>query len=92
MGLPLWVLGMPESLRIPMVEPREDEEAPALFSHGVHDAYRCYECHTGIFPQARVGFTHEEMDEGRYCGACHDGRTAWSPDDDDVECETCHVE
>ena len=32
-----------------------------------------------IFPQQTlVGFTHQEMSEGKFCGRCHDGRTAFA--------------
>lgn len=92
LALPLVVMGMPESVRIPIVSEHDDDEAPALFSHWEHDQYKCFVCHESIFPQEKLGFTHGDMDQGRYCGACHDGKTAWDIDDEDVECETCHVE
>lgn len=93
LALPLVVMGMPESVRIPVVNDHDGDPAEAaLFSHWEHEQYKCFVCHDSIFPQKKVGFTHDDMDAGRYCGACHDGKTAWSIDDDDVECETCHVE
>jgi c(7)-type cytochrome triheme protein len=94
LGLPLAVLAMPESIRIPQVNKhgKGDPTESALFSHWEHDQFQCYACHTSIFPQKKMGFTHEDMEHGKYCAACHDGKTAWKVDDDDVECETCHVE
>ena len=35
-------------------------------------------------PAARI--THKEMEAGKQCGACHDGKQASSLED----CETCH--
>lgn len=90
LALPLAVVAMPESVRIPQLE--EHDEESALFSHWEHEQFKCYACHTSIFPQTKVGFTHDDMDKGKFCAACHDGKTAWAVDDDDTECETCHVE
>jgi len=89
--VPMAVFAIPESVRIPVVEDHDGEpEHPALFDHWTHDQYRCYACHPGIFPQRKLGFTHDDMDKGLYCGACHDGINAFHPDDDEVECEHCH--
>ena len=94
LALPLVVMSMPESVRIPKVQEHDegDPSESALFSHWSHDQFRCYECHQSIFPQSKLGFTHDDMDKGAYCATCHNGKIAWSVDDDDVECETCHVE
>lgn len=91
---PVRGIGMPESIRIPKVEEHGKGDPPdsALFSHWAHNQFECYDCHPGIFPQGRAGFTHDDMDEGRFCGACHNDEIAWSPDDADVECEFCHRE
>jgi c(7)-type cytochrome triheme protein len=82
---------MPASLRIPKVAPHgeDDPREAALFSHWGHDRFKCYRCHPSIFPQRRVGFTHEDLDAGRYCASCHDGKRAWAFDE--AECEICHV-
>jgi len=83
---------MPDAVRIPKKVPHGKGDPPdaALFSHFEHNRYYCYTCHPGAFPQRRLGFTHDDMDAGRFCGGCHDGKRAFSPDDDDVECELCH--
>jgi c(7)-type cytochrome triheme protein len=92
--LPTIALTMPESLRIPIVREhgRGDPAEAALFSHWAHDQFRCYSCRPSIFPQALQGFTHDDLDNGHFCARCHDGKKAWSIDDADVECETCHRE
>lgn len=80
---------MPDVFRI---EPRSKRSAPpaALFSHSDHSARHCLRCHPSIFPQERTGFTHAEMKEGRFCGACHNGENAWAVDA--VPCSRCHEE
>lgn len=82
--------GMPRTVRIPIVRPhgKGDPKEAALFSHWSHDQYACYSCHPSIFAQARYGFTHEDLDAGKFCAVCHNGKTAWSIDD--AECDVCH--
>lgn len=92
-GGPAWALGMPNQVRIPIVRAHGPGDPPdaALFSHWEHDSYTCVSCHPSAFPQRKVGFTHEDMAAGRFCGSCHNGRTAFAPKDKGVGCETCHA-
>jgi c(7)-type cytochrome triheme protein len=89
--VPLVALAIPDTIRIPQVKdhPTGTPQASALFSHWGHNAYRCYACHPAVFPQARVGFTHAEMNEGKFCGRCHGGGEA--PAIAQYKCERCHV-
>ena len=71
-----------------------DAPAPVLFRHETHvdaSAPRCTGCHPEPFSilkrERRV--SHAEMDEGRQCGICHDGRAAFKASDSDA-CEFCH--
>ncbi|MFO7567108.1 MAG: cytochrome c3 family protein [Enhygromyxa sp.] len=84
-------LSMPDAVRIPIVEPRPDGARPdaALFRHGRHDQFSCAACHPGLFPKWRAGFTHRDMNEGRFCGACHDGTAGF--DLREADCKSCHV-
>jgi c(7)-type cytochrome triheme protein len=93
LAAPAVALGVPDKIRIPKVHDHGAGNPPdsALFSHWAHDIYTCASCHPGTFPQRKLGFTHADMDKGRFCGSCHDGRTAFGPKDRGVECETCHV-
>ncbi|WP_298267641.1 cytochrome c3 family protein [Geobacter sp.] len=62
---------------------------PATFSHTVHLAmYSCNDCHTRIFKAGRSAkvVTMLEMEKGKSCGACHDGKTAFSVREDCVKC------
>jgi len=80
----------PAVLRIPR---REASRLPALpeamFSHRTHDGFGCYACHPALFPQAAVGFSHEEMNQGRFCARCHDGRISFPVAG--ADCARCHV-
>ncbi|MCC6621909.1 MAG: hypothetical protein IT385_11675 [Deltaproteobacteria bacterium] len=93
LGGPAVALGVPDRVRIPPVKDHGEGNPPdaALFSHFAHDMYTCVSCHPGTFPQRKLGFTHHDMEQGRFCGSCHDGQTAFGPKDRGVDCETCHV-
>jgi c(7)-type cytochrome triheme protein len=92
-GLSLWwrpALSMPDAVRIPQLEPRPDTAPPAaLYRHGRHDQFSCATCHPSLFPEWRAGFTHRDMNDGRFCGACHDGNAAF--DLATSACDACHV-
>jgi len=67
--------------------------APALFPHWLHRIrFQCKVCHTEIF-EAKAGaneITMTEIKQGEYCGACHNGVTAFAAGFG--ECLRCHVE
>ncbi len=67
------------------------------FRHDSHvDASRpdCTVCHTKLFPivkrtassAAPAAIRHADMENGKSCGSCHDGKSAHGLDD----CGTCH--
>jgi c(7)-type cytochrome triheme protein len=63
-------------------------------THGEKSDLKCVSCHDGTFPM-QVGvaekssnFTMKSIYEGRYCGACHDGDTAFAAN---TRCNTCHI-
>ncbi len=85
---PLLAVMTPQDVRIPQLAPRK-LPPPALFSHWRHNTQHCYACHPSMFPQAPVGFTHQQMEQGLFCGACHDGRAATGVTA--MRCEACHV-
>ena len=81
----------PAVLRIPRRNLDVQSPPRALFSHRAHEAFGCYACHPSIFPQQTlVAFTHQEMTEGKFCGRCHDGRTAFAIAG--TACSRCHVD
>ena len=67
-----------------------DDVAPAVFPHWVHRVkYRCYVCHNiSLGFKMKAGATSismDDIDEGKYCGACHKGKPAFA-----VSFETCN--
>jgi len=75
-----------------------------LFSHKIHVEdleMDCDNCHDDIFEMVpsegeinkdRVFFEGKycmkSLNEGKYCGSCHDGSTAFSAD---TQCARCHI-
>ena len=83
-----------------MALPRSaDSPGQVTFLHETHvDAARpdCTTCHPRLFSilkqvggAKRVPLVHAEMEKGRQCGACHDGKRASAIQDD---CTHCHKE
>jgi len=60
-----------------------------LFGHKFHGSmFTCKECHPKLFDMKKTHgmMTMDEMNKGKFCGACHDGNTAASVTD----CNKCH--
>jgi c(7)-type cytochrome triheme protein len=54
--------------------PREKPSKNATFRHATHTQWMaCKNCHPAIFKKKsdNLQFTHDDMDAGKYCGACH---------------------
>jgi len=72
-------------------------EYPAVpFSHDSHMAtgLNCGDCHYSVF-QKRTGdadsdgeMTMKALDEGKFCGTCHNGDNVFSTREN---CDRCHV-
>jgi c(7)-type cytochrome triheme protein len=61
-----------------------------LFSHKFHTGmYKCVDCHNSIFTTGKsaVRYKMADMEKGKSCGACHDGKTAFAVKD---SCGKCH--
>jgi len=59
------------------------------FNHDAHGAmFPCGKCHPALFSMKKgaARLTMNPMYEGKLCGACHDGRAAFSSQD----CMKCH--
>jgi c(7)-type cytochrome triheme protein len=73
-----------------------DSPGKVVFSHKSHvDSSRpdCTTCHSDPFRilPAKAGapalvIRHADMEKGKYCGRCHDGKSAFGFDD----CTMCH--
>lgn len=64
---------------------------PAVFPHWLHRMqFKCHVCHENVF-QMKAGTNPVTMDaiyQGKYCGACHNGKTAFAPMFE--HCSRCH--
>jgi len=64
--------------------------APVIYPHWFHRIrFQCSVCHVALgikMGAGTTGITMEKLIDGQYCGACHDGETAWSMDN----CDLCH--
>jgi c(7)-type cytochrome triheme protein len=71
---------------------RSDNEGvrPVIFPHWFHRIrYQCRVCHSELGFEMRAGandVTMQEITEGKFCGACHNGQIAWSAEN----CDLCH--
>jgi len=55
---------------------------------------KCHDCHTRLFANMKSGsprtrMSMKEMYEGNFCGACHNGKEAFSLNDK-ANCAKCH--
>jgi c(7)-type cytochrome triheme protein len=61
-----------------------------VFSHKFHtEAFKCSDCHTKIYGygKAKKAVSMEAMEKGKSCGACHNGKDAFTVK---ANCATCH--
>ncbi len=86
---------LPKGLVLPA---GEDSPGAVTFNHDTHVDEKkpsCQGCHPKPFPMLRSGalpkgaMTHEKMEKGQYCGACH-GKDKPAFDFEDA-CENCHA-
>lgn len=77
-------------------EGAEGSPGAVTFSHEKHTekSPKCNACHTKVF-QMKKGksgpLTMAAMNEGKFCGACHDGKQAFGVKDA-ANCTKCHAE
>lgn len=70
-------------------------DSAVVFSHVRHAAFadnKCTACHPGTFSILRParGIAHRDMNAGRSCGSCHDGKQAFDTRDTG-SCAACHT-
>lgn len=60
------------------------------YSHVEKAGYKCTDCHYNLFgaDQYSTKINMEGIFSGQWCGACHNGQSAFGPE----ECQKCHVE
>jgi c(7)-type cytochrome triheme protein len=68
-----------------------------IFNHNSHSqdyAISCDTCHDKLFQMQALNaeknpdFNHNGFSQGKYCGACHDGKNAFAMD---KQCTRCHI-
>jgi c(7)-type cytochrome triheme protein len=75
------------------VEFPDGSEGKVIFSGTIHgdQGLNCMDCHPKIFPMKKT--TEElkmsDLNAGKYCGACHNGKKAFSTDNP-ADCSKCH--
>jgi c(7)-type cytochrome triheme protein len=75
-----------------LINRRSDKEGmrPVVFPHWFHRIrFRCKVCHNELGFKMRAGANDvlmADIIEGRFCGMCHNGDIAWSPEN----CDLCH--
>lgn len=84
---------LPEQLTLPQ---SPDSPGKVTFLHATHLGERpdCTRCHPKLFSIMKASparaaarrITHANMEKGRQCGACHNGKAAFGFDD----CTACH--
>jgi len=61
-----------------------------IFPHWFHRIrFRCKVCHSELGFKMRAGANVVQMSDiinGKFCGMCHNGQIAWSPE----RCDLCH--
>ena len=61
-----------------------------VFPHWFHRIrFRCKVCHSELGFKMRAGANLVQMNDiinGKFCGMCHNGQVAWSPE----RCDLCH--
>lgn len=63
-----------------------------VFSHEVHvegAGMKCQDCHAKLYTNTKQhkAVTMKAMEQGKSCGACHNGKKAFSVKEN---CENCH--
>lgn len=70
---------------------KQKDAAPVEFSHELHAAaFKCDDCHNKIWQMKRSPkkMNMDAMYEGKFCGICHNGKSAFASTD----CDKCHIE
>src|SRR5512143_2556865 len=76
-----------------VINKRSDKEGvrPVIFPHWFHRIrFRCKVCHFELGFKMRAGANDITMDaitKGKFCGMCHNGQIAWTPEN----CDLCHT-
>jgi c(7)-type cytochrome triheme protein len=89
---PFWKYGTLEMRR----KTKKAGMTAVVFSHWSHRSqYTCRVCHQELgfsMHSGDTGITRAQYTSGKYCGACHDGKTAFTVQDGaGRQCDKCHL-
>lgn len=75
------------------VEYADGSAGKVVFSGTIHaeKGLKCADCHPKLFPMKRTTeqLKMSEMNDGKYCGACHNGTKAFATNKP-ADCSKCH--
>ena len=74
-----------------MSEMEKEGVAPVIYPHWVHRIwFECKVCHQDIFimNRWRTHISHSNIEAGKQCGVCHDGKMAFEVKNN---CDRCHI-
>ncbi len=100
-GFVLWLFTNPVQGQLPIPEDFSYTGTKPLsavpFSHKLHvteQKLSCQECHTKVFQMKKLAASPEmtmaKLNEGQFCGSCHDGTKAFATKAIQ-SCSKCHV-
>src|SRR5574340_762954 len=90
--LAIFILSAALAVDIPDVTFKTKEAGKVIFSHRAHLKQKglkdnCKSCHKTIYDlRKKASFTMADMEKGKSCGACHNGKGAFGIS----ECTKCH--
>src|SRR5574340_697639 len=91
--LAIFILSAALAVDIPDVTFKTKEAGKVLFSHRGHLKQKglkdnCKSCHKTIYDlRKKAVYTMADMEKGKSCGACHNGKKAFGV----ADCAKCHV-
>jgi c(7)-type cytochrome triheme protein len=74
------------------IEYTASKEGKVTFDGKMHadKGLKCPDCHTKIWPMKKgASMKMADMEQGKYCGTCHDGKKAFAVKDK-ANCSKCH--
>lgn len=94
-GLATTLPRLPQDLALPQGETSPGKVTFRHLTHVDQEKPDCTTCHPTLFkileregPAPAETTYHSEMDSGRRCGACHDGKAAFAVEN----CVACHLQ
>ena len=83
LSMPVFAVGPGKSIEL-----KDGAQGMVTFSGDAHKMHKCNECHPALFKMKKGAdkMTMKEMQEGKFCGKCHDGKKAFDVKGDCIKC------